>query len=440
MRNQLTERFLKSHAAAARPPVCEADTETSRLLRAAFGPDLLSRPLFLERPEVVGIESALNVVADVVFSLPERLFDGDLRRFASVVGIREDQLALAGASGQEPPVRYGRADMYFDGARFRMLEFNLGSPVGGLQVCDINESVCDSEQMRDFAEAEALEFDDPLPALATMLRAFATDHGRNPVVAVIDAPSSYSATEPHLKAIATGLRRQGVEAFACATTDVRDTGGTLLAAGRPFSVVYRFFTLNEMTESVAASAHAAELFAALQAHDVPVFSPLSGVLYSNKTVLALLHTEQLRATLTGAEAAAIDDVLPWTRTLTGEVVGHAQRHQETLVIKPADGLGGQGVVLGNRVSPQEWEAALRTGIAEEHVLQELVAPPAEQFATPDGAGTEPWVPLWGSFLIGREYAGTCVRAARPSDSGVISLSHGARFGCVYRQASSAEWL
>lgn len=447
MRNELTERFLKSPAARAMRPAAEADPETLRLLHAAFGPTFLARPLFLERLEVERIESALNVVTDVVFSLPERLFDGDLRRFAGEVGIRDDQLAMVGVDIQEPPVRYGRADLYFDGDRFRMLEFNLGSPVGGLQVADLNQSLHNGEHMRAFVESEALEFEDPVPSLAAMLRTFAADHGTSPVVALMDRPASYAATQPHLTAIARGLREQGVEAFACATTDIRDTGSTLLAAGRPFSVAYRFFNLNEITDSAAAAVHAAEVFDALRAYNVPTFTPMSGVLFSNKTVLAMLHSERLVATLSGAEAAAIEDVLPWTCTLADQLVevrgqrenvlDYARHHRDSLVIKPADGNSGEGVVLGNLVSPQEWEAALRAGVVDGHVLQELVVPRAEQFATPDGAGTEPWVPLWGSFLIGREYAGTCIRAARPSESGVISLSHGARVGCVYRQASQA---
>ncbi|EFL09481.1 MULTISPECIES: glutathionylspermidine synthase family protein [Actinomycetes] len=444
MRNQLTARFLNSPAARSILSTPEVDSEASQLLRSAFGPEFLTRPLFLERQETEQIRSALNVIADVLFSLPERMCDGDLRRFAGLVGIREDQADLLGEGIQEPPVRYGRADLYFDGDRFRTLEFNLGSPVGGLQVASISRALYGSnEHMRDFVQSEALELEDPLPALAAMLRAFAADHGRDPVVAVMDGPASYAATEPHLAGIARGLRGQGIEAFACSTADVRDTGTSLRAAGRHFSLVYRFFTLNEMTDSVAASEHAAQLLGAFRTYGVPVFTPLSGVLFSNKTVLAMLHSKRLLGSLSAAESEAVREVLPWTHVLADEEVEvrgaqenlleYARQHRDSLVIKPSDGLGGQGVVLGNQVSSPEWEAALREGVVHEHVLQERIAPPVEQFVAPEPGAATSWVPLWGAFLIGREYAGTMVRAARASESGVIALSRGAQVGCVYRQ-------
>jgi hypothetical protein len=103
--------------------------------------------------------------------------------------------------------------------------------------------------------------------------------------------------------------------------------------------------------------------------------------------------------------------IPWTRLLfprrttlpsgrSGDLLDHARRERESLVLKPNRGYGGEGVTLGGAVSEGEWEAALGRALAdpERWVLQRLVTLPVQEFPVhgPDGAlHPEPFYTVMG---------------------------------------------
>ncbi|MDQ3402668.1 MAG: hypothetical protein M3548_04635, partial [Actinomycetota bacterium] len=106
----------------------------------SFGSLLLDRPVFVPETEVRGFADDLSALFDLLVSLPERLCDGDLLRFCAELGTdrRLAELMCRGATGR-PPL-HGRADAYHDGTSFKLLEFNVGSELGGTDSAQVNRS------------------------------------------------------------------------------------------------------------------------------------------------------------------------------------------------------------------------------------------------------------------------------------------------------------
>ncbi len=101
----------------------------------------------------------------------------------------------------------------------------------------------------------------------------------------------------------------------------------------------------------------------------------------------------------------------WTRILsgrrtalpdgtTGDLVPYVREEREALVLKPNRSYGGEGVVIGPSLSPEEWERAIDRALAdrERWVVQGLATIPVSLFPVvgPDGAvHTEPFYTVMG---------------------------------------------
>jgi uncharacterized circularly permuted ATP-grasp superfamily protein len=90
----------------------------------------------------------------------------------------------------------------------------------------------------------------------------------------------------------------------------------------------------------------------------------------------------------------------WTRVLaarhttlpdgeTGDLLAFAREARETLVLKPSRGYGGDGVVIGQTLSPAEWDQALDAALADPElwVVQSLAHIPVLEVPTLSEDGT-----------------------------------------------------
>ena len=117
----------------------------------------------------------------------------------------------------------------------------------------------------------------------------------------------------------------------------------------------------------------------------------------------------------------------WTRLLAdrrtqlpggeaGDLLEYARREQETLVIKPNRGYGGDGVTIGHTLSRAEWERAIDVALADEErwVVQRLAAIPVVEFPTLGADGVlvpEPFYTVMG-FAPGPDGVAILARASQ----------------------------
>ncbi|WMX45982.1 hypothetical protein RGF97_15580 [Streptomyces roseicoloratus] len=431
------------------------DPERWATVAEALEDRYLTRPVFLDTAEVTALEADLNGTVDLLFSLPERLFDGDAHAFAAAVGLRPEQARLALRVPGQRPARIGRADLYHDGTGFRLLEFNLSSALGGLQTPELNRLLLEDEGLAAFAASEGLAFPDTVGELAAVIREAAeealAETGRPehaPRVALMDWHAGYAKTGPEIRATARLLEPHGIEAIPCHTGQVREQGGRVTVDGRPVDVVYRYFTLGELTADASSLATAEELLDTFARCGVPVLSPLRTSMHGNKRALSMLWDDRCVETYDTAERELVRRFLPWTRELRpgpavirGErhdLLDHCLRHRAELVLKPSHGLGGVGTVVGRSVSDEAWAAALAQAVGGRYVVQELVRPGPEFFPGQEGGDPEPWTLNWGAFLFGRRYAGAFLRGLPTDRADVISYDNKAYAGCVFDARSGEE--
>src|SRR6266566_9555935 len=122
--NQVTEAYVAECTAPdGRLRHVQADIDASPTQRAAW-PRLLPRPIMVDEAEYRAFGRDLVRVFELVTTLPQRCFDGDFGRFRAALRIEDRRAALLRRLlGDGAPPLYGRADVYYDGSSFKLLEF-----------------------------------------------------------------------------------------------------------------------------------------------------------------------------------------------------------------------------------------------------------------------------------------------------------------------------
>ncbi|KAB1128687.1 hypothetical protein F6X68_30650 [Micromonospora sp. AMSO12t] len=409
----------------------------------------MSAPAFLAESECRAVARDLRTVYDLLRALPERVFDGDLTALAEAVGMDPRQTALitrGARAGSLVPL--GRADLYHDGAGFRLLEFNLTSALGGFESADINRAMLAYPPLREFVDRHGLRYPDTLGCIVRMMYAecapmIPTD--RPPVVAVVDTTENYPIVGGRLEVFAELLAGYGIEGIGCHLGQFTYPQGRPTVAGRAVDVVVRYFLPEDLADPVAA-AQVEPLLVAAEQEKVGLFSRLDAELYGNKGTLAMLSDDRHRHLFDADELACVDRLLPWTRHVRPrgtdpegaevDLLAYARARQDELILKPTLLHGGNGVLAGWTVGGDEWQARLDAALDGPYVLQRRVRPAAEPFA--DGVGGVRDLYLnWGVYLADRDvvdedgYAGCLVRGSTDPGVGVVSMAGGAKIGCTF---------
>lgn len=127
---------------------------------------------------------------------------------------------------------------------------------------------------------------------------------------------------------------------------------------------------------------AAPLLAAARSAHTPVLNPLGTEPLAYKTLLAAATDPMVEAGLSASEKRTVARHVPWTRVLREtttpdpagapvDLLAWVREHRANLVVKPAHGLAGTGVVLGWRATDAEWDAAIEQGLGRDIVQRRV---------------------------------------------------------------------
>lgn len=454
-RAELTALYLdevKRQGATRAELVGDAE-ESPAVLLNSFHPGLryLSRPLFVGEAERRRLYADVETVRRMLVSLPERLYRGDIAAFARDAGAQGYQVQAIAASRSEQVSPQSRADLFEEPAGFRLMEFNMGSALGGMENADVCRSMLRHPLLAEFAAAHRLGYaDTQREQVANLYADTGFAPGSRPVVAVTDWPTSYAGVlGPYMHNLAARWTEMGLDAHACHIGELDVRGRRVWLAGRAVDIVARMFMLEYLLEPGAAELMDPVLGAVARG-EVAMYTPLDSELYGSKGALAMLSDERNRRLFSAAELASLDAILPWTRAVRPgpvtledgqivELVDYAISHPADLVLKPVLSYGGQQVLPGWHpgTAPWMWRDQLGQAIGGPYVIQRRIRPVTELFPGDDGEQV-PWVVVWGVYTGARGFSGIISRACTlESGMAVLNVSSGAHLGCCLTAGTGA---
>ncbi|MFH8609637.1 hypothetical protein ACH4D5_19380 [Streptomyces sp. NPDC018029] len=394
--------------------------------------EYLPRPLFVAEREIREFADDLQNLIDILFSLPDRMFGGDLNAFRSVLGINDAHWEAIRQFGDVPPPSFGRADMYHDGTSFKLLEFNLGSEAGGWGLAsEISRATMEVGAFADFARRNRLGHVDPIRAVAEALRGFGARvaPGREPVVALLEWRGGLADYGELWRNFQSALLSVGLEILVAEVSDVHERDGALHLGDTRIDVAYRAFVPDQIAEEPGGWDLIAPLVRAHRAGGTLLWTPLSSNMYANKACMALLSDPAWRGFLSAAECRLVDRVLPWTRMINADVlrndaglVDECVRRREHLILKVNARGGGAGAVVGWQTDEAAWRRALEDSAAEGCVVQQRVVPRAEPVVDPVSGETKVWHAAYGLFYTPQGCAGSFAKVVPAGSGGIISIA------------------
>lgn len=409
--------------------------------RSWFTRPLLTRPAILDGAQTRRLDNDLPAMLSILQSLPRRLFAGDELAFANAIGWTGPSVAYALEHLSGPPVPLGRADLVNTPSGFQMVEFNTSSSLGSFEFGELCRAVLTDDAFGPFADRAGLYYLDPIAMMIdTLLEATGHEPADRPVIALVEWPNERLAVDGSL--FVELLADMGFRVVAGTVDELELTGAGLFLRGVRIDVVYRVFLLKTVAEDDAAHEVLATLVEAVRTGAVELFSPVNADLYGTKTCLALVSDEHNRGKFTAGELDVVDRMLPWTRSMAdawtvpaepgGSLAEYVLAHREELVLKPAIGMAGLGVVAGWLRSPQEWARLVRSAAGGDYVVQRRADSVAERF--PGAALDDPYSACflhWGMFVTGGGFSGGFVKGLLDRAQDVRHLGDGSHVGCVF---------
>jgi hypothetical protein len=140
-----------------------------------------------------------------------------------------------------------------------------------------------------------------------------------------------------------------------------------------------------------------KLIKAIAEQDVDVYAGLSrGLLCSYKTIFELLSSPEYRDMFPADCVEALVNHVPWTRVLrerttdfggtSVDLLPFVEQNRASLVIKPAGGGGGGNITIGPDVDDAIWAAAIKRGLAQNWIVQQLAVPERQSFPVAQASG------------------------------------------------------
>ncbi|MDN3059921.1 hypothetical protein ACFV4E_29785 [Streptomyces hygroscopicus] len=408
--------------------------------------EYLARPLFVAEHEIREFADDVRCLVEILFSLPDRMFGGDLDAFRSVLGISDGRWEVIRRFGDLVPPYYGRADMYHDGTSFKLLETNLGSETGGWGLAsEMSRATMEVDAFADFARRNRLGYVHPVRAVVEALRRFGARvaPGREPVVALLEWRGGLKDYGELWLNFQSALRSAGLDILVAEVSDVHERGGALYLGDTKIDVVYRSFVPDQIAEEPGGWDVVEPLLNAHRAGGTLLWTPLSSTMFANKACMALLSDPARRRDLGEDECRTIDRVLPWTRLINTDalktdtdLVDECLERREQLILKVNARGGGVGAVVGWETDDATWRRALENSAAEGCIAQQRVIPRSELVVDPVSGETEEWHAVYGMFYTPQGCAGADARVVPAGSGGIISgMSHArARAAAVFHQS------
>jgi hypothetical protein len=387
----------------------------------------LSRPLFVEEAEIRGFTEDMIGCLRLLASLPERVFDGDLARMLEVLRVDPERGALMTRLGGTTTQLVGRADVHRTEAGFRMLEFGIGSELGGWGFGgEVPKALLRSEPFAAFAARHGMDYVDTGQELVDALRdaAAAAGLGRDPVVGLVEAPGALARWGNTWRLHQEAMQQLGLDFRVGDLMDVSDRDGAVRLDGVRLDVVYRCFEAGDLVGDPEAVARAELLASAHEDSRIVLWTPMDANLLGEKGCLALLSDPRWGSAFTPAERALVDRVVPWTRSLEPGLVDECLARREELILKPNSMYGGIGVVAGWETPAPAWADAVRTAVRDGAVVQQRAVPRPDVVVDRDTGEEQDFRTLWGIFYTPRGYAGARCWMVPVTGRAVIGLEYG----------------
>ena len=394
------ELWTQLLSSADAPALCRSLETQLREARLTFGGRLLCsvlRPFFIEAED----ERRIATAAETLAVLGERVANAALGwpELLEELGPTPDELRLASIDpGYRTVSTAARADAFLLPDVLQFAEYNAESPGGPGYSHRLADVFAETPVMARFRESFRVRRHQTIERLlAALVASYREWGGREhpPRIAIVDWHDVPTWSEFEL--LRDAFVAAGVPTVVCDPRDLTFQDGILRAEGLRVDLVYRRVLVTDIVDRPDECRALVDAYAQRAAC---VANTLRCKLPQKKTLFAVLTDERFSALLeTDADRQMVRRHVPWTRRLRRgwttrdgrriDLLEHARRDRENMVLKPSDEYGGSGVQLGWELTSSAWDEALAAALRDADrvwILQERIAVLREPFPLCEATG------------------------------------------------------
>ncbi len=367
-----------------------ADAQKRGLTMQGEGPDQEMIPVVLtpwvaDRESVRYFQSLLRGIRRTINRVLSNYFDDP--KLQEILPLRETELEWLRATCTSgilcrPQTVFERFDTNLgpdiekDLASFQILEFNAV----GVGCVYLMPAVTELVAAQLFPHLADLLKDHPLVSpsdyrdlLVEQLKAHAKAIGRDQCrVGLVERRESIPGGTDEFDRMMPYFREKGVPVVVGDPREVERKNGDLLLKGEVIDVIYRDFQLEEVVSIKTHGGSVEGIEAAFSRNQV--VSTVFGE-FDHKSLCELLTNPDYSSYFSPQELRAARRRVPWTRLVNErrtpgmegaevDLLPYIRERREQLVLKPNRGYGGEGVIVGEKVTQSAWEEALDKAAAK----------------------------------------------------------------------------
>jgi hypothetical protein len=377
------------------------ETEVIRLLPMPVA--ALDEQLSYVRTVTLSLHGALGRLPDLYFADPE------VRELLRLPPDEESWLeAYWKPHVRDNNIMFGRHDAVIDfrsaewKSSFHFIEPNL-SGVGGLHMIPTADRIL-ADVVLPVLRAGDPQLELGLASdIRSLLVQEMVDHlaaiGRRGNAVCFIEPKTAGDGPDELSEVARHFREHfGVTALHADPSELELDGDEVRYQGQAIDIAYRDYSVIDLVEIADEGVDVAPMRALFAQNRM--ISSIAAEL-DQKTAFEVLGDPEIASRhFAASERRLFSAHIPWTRMVRacrttlpdgskGDLLEHALRHRERLVLKPNRDYGGTGVLIGAVVTEAQWREGLDAALADDErwVLQSVVELPVLEFPViaPDGS-------------------------------------------------------
>lgn len=392
----------------------EAAEDVERFKAAIYRekfPHLFPPPIFADA-FVAELTADVRSLLTLLYSLPERIFGGDVAAWMEFQGLPDDERELLSGLLSERNLmvarQFARPDFLLTDDGPRLVEINVSPPLGGLNTHDpyvrqFRRSGYHDHLVRSGFPVSAPDMTSVWGAALRQIARVRPETGRPLLYEAIANPKDINSGRTAFERL---VGENGYDYANGLVQDLEVTDAGVFLAGRRIHAVFAMYTWQEVREFVPPTLTRA-LADADAAGLVDFLAPPTYALFDHKSNLELLSSPEFAGFFSEPERRLIRRYVPETFRLTAANTDRVLGDKDRLVLKPASEYGGRGILFGDQMTPGEWSGAVHAAIASGagYVCQRRLA---RLWRYPGPGGHEYHVVL-GPLVFAGEYGGTFVR-------------------------------
>jgi uncharacterized circularly permuted ATP-grasp superfamily protein len=279
------------------------------------------------------------------------------------------------------PWSSSRLDAFFrpETGYLRFVEYNAETPAGIGYGDKLTDAFMSLDVMKRFEERYEVLRTYGLPQLLGVILRGYTDWGGTikPQIAIADWQDVPTLNEHVITA--DYFEQHGYKTIMADPREMVYRDGQLWVGDFRVDIIYKRVLISELIRRCGIDC---DVVKAVRDHATFITNSFSAKLLAKKASLAFLSDERNSRFFSVDELSAIEQHIPWTRTVEDrptiyegkeiDLLSYISNRRDRFVIKPNDEYGGSGVVLGWECDQEAWDAVIQHALNAPHVVQEKV--------------------------------------------------------------------